>query len=64
MVLAPAKSGTGSRQEFKVAIEVWVPLVGGKIENLIGSGLLDLLIAEHSFTTVWIAERARCGRYG
>ena len=57
-VLAPAKSGTGSRLEFKATVEVRVPLVGGKIENFIGSLLVDLLIAEQRFTTVWITENA------
>ena len=57
-VLAPAKSGTGSRLEFKATVEVRVPLVGGKIENFIGSQLVDLLIAEQRFTTVWITENA------
>jgi len=57
-VLAPAKSGTGSRMEFQATVEVKVPLVGGKIENFIGSQLVDLLIAEQRFTTVWITENA------
>jgi hypothetical protein len=55
-VLAPAKSGGGSRMEFKATVQVNVPLVGGKIENFIGSQLVDLLIAEQRFTTVWITE--------
>lgn len=55
-VLAPA--GPGSRLEFTVEVEVRVPLVGGKIENFIGGQLVDLLIAEQRFTTVWIAENA------
>ena len=55
-VLAPAKSGDGSRLQFKATVQVDVPLVGGKIENFIGSQLVDLLIAEQRFTTVWIAE--------
>ena len=57
-VLAPAKSDSGSRMDFKVTVEVRVPLVGGKIENFIGSQLVDLLIAEQRFTTVWITENA------
>ena len=57
-MLAPAKSGSGSRLEFKTTVEVRVPLVGGKIENLIGNLLVDLVIAEQRFTTVWITENA------
>jgi hypothetical protein len=57
-VLSPAKSGGGSRLEFKATVQVNVPLVGGKIENFIGSQLVDLLIAEQRFTTVWITENA------
>jgi hypothetical protein len=57
-VLAPANSGTGSRLDFKAIVEVNIPLVGGKIETFIGSQLVDLLIAEQRFTTVWIAENA------
>ncbi|KUI30479.1 DUF2505 domain-containing protein [Mycobacterium sp. GA-2829] len=50
--------GAGSRLDLKVTVEVRVPLVGGKIENFIGNGLVDLIIAEQRFTTVWIAENA------
>jgi hypothetical protein len=57
-VLAPAKSRGGSRLEFKATVQVDVPLVGGKIENFIGSQLVELLIAEQRFTTVWITENA------
>ena len=52
-VLAPADSG-GSRLEFNATVEVRIPLVGGKVENFIGSQLVDLLIAEQRFTTAWM----------
>ena len=55
-VLSPSEPG--ARLEFRVEVEVRVPLVGGKIENFIGSQLVDLLIAEQRFTTVWITENA------
>jgi hypothetical protein len=54
-LLLPGAAG-GSRLELKATVEVRVPLVGGKIENFIGNGLVDLIIAEQRFTTVWIAE--------
>jgi hypothetical protein len=56
--LTPAKSGAGSRLEVHATVEVNIPLVGGKIENFIGSQLVDLLIAEQRFTTTWMAENA------
>ena len=57
-VLVPRKSGNGSRLEFKATVQVDIPLVGGKIENFIGSQLVELLIAEQRFTTAWITENA------
>lgn len=56
--LAPATAGPGARMGLSATVEVRVPLVGGKIENFIGSQLVDLLIAEQRFTTVWITENS------
>ncbi|BCI51442.1 hypothetical protein NIIDNTM18_07200 [Mycolicibacterium litorale] len=53
--LGPGASG-GAHLDLTVTVEVRVPLVGGKIENFIGNGLVDLIIAEQRFTTVWITE--------
>jgi hypothetical protein len=55
-VLAPANDATSSRLELKATVEVNIPLVGGKIETFIGNQLVDLLISEQRFTTVWITE--------
>ncbi|MGE2719458.1 DUF2505 domain-containing protein [Mycolicibacterium celeriflavum] len=55
---ALASADSGSRLQFTVEVEVRVPLVGGKIENFIGGQLVDLLIAEQRFTTLWITENA------
>ena len=54
-VLEPAGNG-GSRLQFTATVEVRIPLVGGKIENFIGSQLVELLIAEQRFTTAWIKD--------
>jgi hypothetical protein len=53
-VLAPA--GSGSRLQFTATVEVRIPLVGGKVENFIGSQLVELLIAEQRFTTAWLDD--------
>jgi hypothetical protein len=52
-MLAPRETG-GSRLKFTATVEVRIPLVGGKVENFIGSQLVELLIAEQRFTTAWI----------
>ena len=56
-VLASADHG-GSRLEFTAAVEVRIPLVGGKVENFIGSQLVELLIGEQRFTSAWIRDNA------
>ena len=55
-VLEP--TDTGSRLKFTVAVEVDIPLVGGKLETFIGGKLAELVAAEQRFTTVWINENA------
>jgi hypothetical protein len=47
-------SEAGSQLDITVAVEVRIPLVGGKVENFIGGNLVQLLIAEQRFTTDWI----------
>jgi hypothetical protein len=54
-VLAPTDGGR-SRLQFTASVEVRIPLVGGKVENFIGSQLVELLIAEQRFTTAWIKD--------
>ncbi|PIJ37895.1 DUF2505 domain-containing protein [Mycobacterium heckeshornense] len=57
-VLAPPPESGGARLTFRATVEVRIPLVGGKIENFIGSQLVELLIAEQRFTTMWISQNA------
>ncbi|MEO3758683.1 DUF2505 domain-containing protein [Mycobacterium sp. B14F4] len=56
--LIPMGQWAKSRLDFHAVVEVRVPLVGGKIENFIGSQLTELLINEQRFTTVWITENS------
>ncbi len=53
-VLAPAEGGATLR--FHATVEVNIPLVGGKLEDFVGSQLVELLIAEQRFTTQWLTE--------
>jgi hypothetical protein len=55
-VLAPAKAGGGSRQDFRATVEVRIPLLGGTLEDVIGGHLTDLFINEQRFTAAWIAD--------
>lgn len=57
-MLAPLPASGGARLKFRATVEVRIPLVGGKLENFIGSQLVDLLIAEQRFTTLWISDNA------
>jgi Protein of unknown function (DUF2505) len=50
-----AKSGC-SRLECRITVHVRIPLIGGKLENFIGTRLADLVVAEQRFTTEWIAN--------
>ena len=52
-----AESG-GARLKLRATVEVRIPLVGGKLENFVGSQLVELLIREQRFTTTWIGENA------
>ena len=49
---------SGARLKLRATVEVRIPLVGGKLENFIGSQLVELLIREQRFTTTWIGETA------
>ena len=44
----------GSRLDLHATVEVRIPLVGGKLETVIGSQLTNLLIEEQRFTTTWL----------
>ena len=50
LLSATAKSG-GARLECRITVHVRVPLIGGKLENLVGTQLADLVVAEQRFTT-------------
>lgn len=53
-VLAPSEAG--SRLKFAGTVRVDIPLVGGKIEGVIGAKLAELMAAEQRFTSQWVAR--------
>lgn len=56
--LEPSAETAGARLTLRATVEVCIPLVGGKLENFIGSQLVELLIREQRFTTMWIGDNS------
>lgn len=54
--LSPIAESGGSRMEFQVTVQVRIPLIGGKLENMIGAHLASLVEGEQRFTATWIAN--------
>ena len=57
-VLEAVDETGGSRLTFRATVQVRVPIIGGKLENIIGTRLAELVAAEQRFTTEWIAKMA------
>ncbi|MBW0012135.1 DUF2505 domain-containing protein [Mycobacterium sp.] len=47
-----------ARLTYRIAVKVRIPLIGGKVERLIGTHLADLVAREQHFTTEWISANA------
>jgi hypothetical protein len=57
-VLSPIAGSGGARVEFRVTVQVRIPIVGGKVEKLLGDVLTSLVAGEQRFTTKWLANNA------
>ncbi|OBJ48206.1 DUF2505 domain-containing protein [Mycobacterium sp. 1423905.2] len=55
-VLAPVAENGGSRMTLQLSIHVRIPLIGGKLESIIGNELGQLVTLEQRFTTQWVAD--------
>lgn len=57
-VLEPAfeSAGAGCLLRLTATVKVDIPLVGGKIENFIGTQLAELMTTEQRFTSTWLAR--------
>jgi hypothetical protein len=56
--LAPIGPSGGARLTCRIAVQVRVPLIGGKVERLIGTHLAELVSREQRFTSDWIKNNA------
>jgi Protein of unknown function (DUF2505) len=56
--LCPLAESGGSRVDFHIDVQVRIPLIGGKLENLLGGYLAAVVEAEQRFTASWLAARA------
>lgn len=49
----------GSQLDVRADVKVSVPLVGGKIEGIVGEKVQELLAAETAFTEQWLSDNGR-----
>ena len=49
-------TGTGSRLRLASVCKVWIPFIGGALEDLILHHITELFDAEEAFTAEWIAK--------
>ena len=56
--LSPIAESGGARLAFQITVQVRVPLIGGKVERIIGTQLAELVSREQQFTTEWITNNA------
>ncbi|OBG23337.1 DUF2505 domain-containing protein [Mycobacterium sp. 852002-51057_SCH5723018] len=56
--LSPIGESGGARLTFRITVKVPIPLIGGKVEGLIGTHLAELVSREQRLTADWIAQNA------
>jgi hypothetical protein len=57
-VLSTIAESGGARQTFRITVHVRAPIIGGKIEKMIGAQLAELVTREQRFTSDWITNHA------
>jgi Protein of unknown function (DUF2505) len=56
--LCPLEETGGARLTVRITVQVRIPIIGGKLERLVGAHVTDLVETEQKFTTTWIADKA------
>jgi hypothetical protein len=51
-------SSSSADLDVQLTVHVRIPLIGGKLEKLIGTQLATLVAEEQRFTTMWLDSRA------
>jgi hypothetical protein len=54
--LSPIAKLSGARLTFRITVAVRAPIIGGKVENIIGTQLAELVAAEQRFTAAWLTN--------
>jgi hypothetical protein len=56
--LSPIPETRGSRLTCRLTVQVRIPLIGGKLEKLIGGHLTAVFADEQRFTAMWLTNHA------
>jgi uncharacterized protein DUF2505 len=56
--LSPIAGSGGARLTCRITVQVRVPIIGGKVERMIGAQLDELVSREQRLTAEWIANSA------
>ncbi len=57
-VISTISQSGGAKLDVSMSVQVRIPLIGGKLENLIGAQLATLVSEEQRYTTMWLDSRA------
>jgi hypothetical protein len=49
---------SGARLAYRLTVQVHIPIIGGKVEKLIGTQLAEVVSREQRLTAEWIADNA------
>jgi hypothetical protein len=56
--LSPNGESDGARLAYRITVQVRIPIIGGKVERLIGTQLAEVVGREQRLTAEWIANNA------
>ena len=57
-MLSPISESGGARLELRATVQVRVPIIGGKLERIIATQIVELVATEQRFTMEWLTNHA------